>query len=147
MSYHVWSEDGYGISTKGIELTTTVERIESLLEYAPVFRDDIHNYFKESDIEKPTVEDYLDFDQDYGHGAAYLLKEVIKEAENLELITAENFDCEHYILLSPTYPWGVVNDRYKAMTQEELDSIFKKYAAVLSDEEVRPDYESVPNGG
>ena len=49
--------------------------------------------------------------------------------------------------MSPTYPWGNVNDRYRNITQNEFDEIIKRYAAILSDEEVKPDYESVPNGG
>lgn len=145
MSYHTWSVDGYGICTSEIE--TTVDRIEELLKHAPVFFKKLHDDFIEMEIDEPNIEDYLEYDCDYYSGIAFILKEVIKEAEDIELDTAENFDGDWYLLLCPWYPWSNVTEREKNLTIEELDCVLKKYIRVLTDDELIVEYQSVENGG
>ena len=116
MSYHTWSVDGYGICTNEIE--TTVDRIEELLKHAPIFSKKLHDDFIEMEIDEPNIQDYLEYDCDYYSGIAYLIKEVIQEAE-----------------------------REKNLTKEEFNKIFKKYINILTDNKLVIDYQSVENGG
>ena len=94
MSYHTWTVDGYGICTNDIE--TTKERVEKLLQLAPEFNDIIHTWFKESGIVNPELDDYLEYDEDWNSGVAYLLQRVIEEVENVRLDIAEDFDSYYY---------------------------------------------------
>ena len=146
MSYHTWHDYGYGICTDGIESSTTVERIETLLSHAPEFRDVIYSWFKVAEIEEPTVEDFADYDEDYRHGMAFLLKEVIKEAEGVEFTSCENFNCERFLIYTPRYPWEItVKDL--SLTKEKIEEILKKYVSILTDEKIDIEYQEVENGG
>ena len=49
---------------------------------APKYQKDVQGWLEEHDISEPTVDDYLEFDQDYCLGLASILKEVIFEAEH-----------------------------------------------------------------
>ena len=145
MSYHTWSVDGYGICTS--EIVTTIERIEELLKHAPIFSKKLHDDFLEWEIDEPNIYDYLGYDCDYYTGIAFIMKEVIKEAEDIQLDTAENFDGDWYLLLCPWYPWTPVTEREKNLTIEELDCVFKKYIHIVTDDELIIKYQSVENGG
>lgn len=145
MSFSTWHNYGYGVCTSDLKVNS-VERIEKLLEFAPEYRDDIHGWFEESGINKPTVDDYLDFDQDYNNGIAAILKEVIRESEGIEFEACDNFDCMRYLIYMPSYPWHMT-ERDRTVTQEELDAILKKYISVISDTEFDIDFQEVENGG
>lgn len=146
MSYHVWTVEGYGICTNDIE--TTKEKVQNLLKLAPKFNENIQNDFKKWEISNPVLEDYLEYDQDYCGGIAYLLQNVIKEAENIRLNIAEDFDCYRYLLLCPSYIWAEYTEEEKKLdTTEKVDEIFKKYIGILTEKEIDIDYRSVENGG
>ena len=146
MSYHTWSVDGYGICTDDIE--TTKEKIEKLLGLAPKFNEEVRNYFKGAEINSPELDDYLEYDQDYRSGVAFLLQAVIEEAENVKLGIADDFDGEHYLLLCPAYPWASLTEEEKRIdAKEKADELFKKYIKVLTDTDVNINYQSVENGG
>ena len=146
MSYHTWSVDGYGICTD--DITTTKDRIEKLLSLAPNFNNEIQKYFKEHDIKNPSLDDYLEYDEDYCSGLAYLLYQVIAEKENVSLDTADDFDGQWYLLLCPYYPWSNRTvEEQKLNTKEKVTNLFKKYIRILTDEHIAIDYQSVENGG
>ena len=146
MSYHTWTVDGYGICTNDIE--TTKEKVEKLLKLAPKFNEDIQNYFKETEINEPDLDDYLEYDQDYYSGVAYLLQNVIEEVENIRLDIADDFDSYYYLLLCPSYAWVEHTEEEKTLdTREKVDELFKKYIKVLTEKEIDIDYRSVENGG
>lgn len=144
MSYTSWHTYGYGIRTDIIH--TTVEKIEKLLNLAPNYKKEIHTWMQESDITKPTVDDYLDYDQDTQLGLATILSEVIFEAENIHLECAENFDCDKFLLYTPEYPWRMKENEH-TLTEAQITDIFKKYVSILTDKEIPIEYKSVANGG
>lgn len=146
MSYHTWSVNGYGICTNDIE--TTKDRVENLLSLAPNFNNIIQTYFKECDIENPSLDDYLEYDEDYCSGIAYLLQQVIEEKENVRLDIAEDFDCYYYLLLCPHYTWSNITMEEKKLDAiAKVDNLFKKYISILTDKNIDIDYQSVENGG
>lgn len=145
MSYRTWIDYGYGICVSYIEVDS-VEKLEKLLSLAPKFHSDIHDYFKESQITEPTVDDYIEYDDSYFLGLASLLKEVIQEAEGIELYACDDYDFENYLIYPPMYPWQMT-EKYKSMTEESLNELFRKYVSILTDEPVDIDYQSIENGG
>ena len=86
-----------------------------------------------------------EFDAGY-YGLASLLRLVIEEAEGLELVSCDNFDCHDFVLYPPFYPWQAT-DKDKDMTEEKLRQIFTKYVSILTDETVTIEYQEVGNGG
>ena len=146
MSYHTWTVDGYGICTNDIE--TTKERVEKLLQLAPEFNDIIHTWFKESGIVNPELDDYLEYDEDWNSGVAYLLQKVIEEVENVRLDIAEDFDSYYYLMICPSYAWTTLTKEEKELdTEEKVNDLFKKYVGMLTDNEITIEYQSVENGG
>ena len=145
MSYHTYSIDGFGFSVD--EINTNILRLRRLLNLAPEFNKQIDKYFKECEVTKPELDDYLEYDQDCMSGLAYILQEVICEAEDINLIIADDFDGEWFVLLCPSYPWEEISEKQKSLTTEKTTEIFKKYISILTDSPVRIEYQSVENGG
>jgi hypothetical protein len=147
VSCQTWHIYGFGVETSEINQgELTVERIENLLSLAPDFRKKIHQYFDELDLTEPEVDDYLEFDQDYYHGIAYLLREVIEEDANIFLSTCDSCNEEIYLLYSPSYPWEV-RDEERNLTEESLKEMFNKYLSIICDTIPEVDYQSCENGG
>lgn len=145
MSYSTWHNYGYGICTSDLKVDS-VERIEKLLEYAPEYRKEIHDWFDDGDNAEPTLDDYLDFDQDYNNGIAAILQAVIKEATGIEFAACDNFDCMRYLIYMPSYPWNMT-ERDRSITQDELDEVLKKYVSIITDSKLDIDFQEVENGG
>lgn len=147
MPYETWHIYGYGVCTSEIkEEELTVERFENLLSLAPEFRKKILQYFEECEINEPEVNDYLEFDQDYHHEIAYLLKEVIEECVGIELCTCDSCDGSIYLLYPPLYPWQMNEIDYK-VTKPFLNEIFNKYIGMICDTIPDIDVQSCENGG
>ena len=103
MSYHTYSVDGFGFSVD--EINTNILRLRRLLNCAPNFNKEMDKYLQECEITKPELDDYLEYDQDYMSGLAFILQEVIEEAEDISLVIADDFDGEWFVMLCPSYPW------------------------------------------
>lgn len=146
MSSSSWHNYGYGICTDKILKDVTVERIENLLVHAPKLRALISDYFKAQDISKPTVEDFMDYDNDYGCNIAYILQEVIEEAEGIEMCRCTNYENEAYLIYMPNYPWWLPENEAN-LTQKDIEKIIIKYASILTDTEIKCYYQSVENDG
>lgn len=147
MGYSTWHNYGYGVCTSDIpEKELTVERLENLLSLAPDFHQDVKDWFKETENTEPTVDDYLDLDQDYNHGIAYLLKEVIGEVEGIELLTCDSCGGAKFIMYSPSYPWWMT-EKDLTLTEESLEEIFNKYLSIICDTIPSIDYQECENGG
>lgn len=145
MSYSTWHTYGYGVCVSEIK-DTSVERLQSLISMAPVYQRNIQGWLSDCGISEPTYEDYMEFDQDFRLGLATMLKEVISEAENIELEACDSYDGETYLLYCPEYPWN--QDGHKQLTTEDAAiELFQKYISVLTDEPIDIDYQSVENGG
>lgn len=145
--YCTWCVNGYGIRVDDLEVT--LEQVEELIAMAPKLENEIKTYFKEQEIENPTLDDYLDYDEKCHGGIAYILKRTITEAENVEFSYAENCNNEWYLLLCPSYPWYEISEEESNLTEERTKEIIKKYMAILTDKDLEwdIDYQSVENGG
>jgi len=110
MGYSTWHTYGYGICIDDIE--TTVEKIEELLSKAPKYRKEIHDWFEECDVTKPTVRDYEDYDEDWHCGLATILCSVIKEVDDVQFVAVDDFDGNRFLLFPECYPWQL-NEKEK----------------------------------
>lgn len=145
MSYSTWHTYGCGICVSDIK-EESVERLERLLSMAPKYQKSLHDWLDECEITSPTFEDYLEFDQDYNLGLATILKEVVREAEDIELVACDDFAGADYLLYSPDYPW-YFNEVKTLPTEEAAAALFHKYISILTDEDVSIKYQEVENGG
>ncbi len=145
MSYSTWHNYGYGICVDDIK-AQDVSRLRALLELAPEFKTKIEGWLSESEVEEPSWDDYMEFDQDFQLGLATLLKEVIEETEGITLTACDDYDAVTYLLYQPTYPWKIT-DAERDLTKERLNDIFARYVRVLTDDPIDIDYQEVENGG
>ena len=145
MSYESWHNYGYGISTTKLEIDS-VERIEALLSLAPEYQTEIRQWFEECEITEPTVDDYLEFDQDYNLGIATILRIVIQEAEKVEFLACDDCHCQRFLMYPKLYPWEI-QAVDQGMTKERVEEILKKYVSIVSDTELEIDYQEAENGG
>ncbi len=145
MSYSTWHNYGYGICVDDIK-TQDVSRLRALLELAPEFKTKIEGWLSESEVEEPSWDDYMEFDQDFYLGLATILKEVIEEAEEICLTACDDYNSVSYLLYQPMYPWNM--DRMdRGLTEEKVAEIFRRYVNVLTDSPIDIDYQAVENGG
>ncbi len=145
MSYNTWHEYGYGVCADEIG-TVPIERLQALIHMAPEFEKEVTARLRECEIDKPTLSDYFEFDEDNHGGYAAILQRVIKENEKLELLCCDDFDGKDYLIFPPAYPWSMAENA-KGVTEEQLLAIFTKYIVVLTDKPITVDYQSVGNGG
>lgn len=145
MGYVTWSVNGYGTCVE--QLRPSLKKVKKLISRAPEFEKELEKYFEDNDITVPTINDYLECDQDNNAGIAYILKRVMGEAENIEFTCAEDYDCNWYLLLCPSYPWYNNTEEEKSLTEKTTREMMKKYISILSDTELEFDYQSVENGG
>lgn len=145
MSYNTWHTYGYGVCVSDIG-EPPVERIQNLLAMAPVLQKEIQEWLDERGISAPDYNDYMEFAQDFQLGLATILKDVILEAENVDLVACESYECEDYLLFAPDYPWHQKHLK-RLETEKEVEELFRKYISVLTDEPININYQSVENGG
>ena len=131
-----WIDYGYGVQMSQIKICD-VERVKALIDLAPTFKAKINAFFEEERIE-PSLNDYEDYDQDYYHGFAFILKSVIEEAEGIELLSCDDMNGEVYLMYPPLYPWQMREPDY-GVTSDKLDDIYKKYIGIISDSPVEPE--------
>ena len=113
---------------------------------APKYQKDVQGWLEEHDISEPTVDDYLEFDQDYCLGLASILKEVIFEAEHIDFVACDGYDAMKYLLFCPSYPWHIT-EYERHLTEEKIEEILSRYVSVLTDTPPDIGYQSVENGG
>mgnify|MGYP006075762323 CR=1 FL=1 len=89
MSFSTWHNYGYGICISDLNFNS-VKRLRKLLHKAPEYQAKIKKWMEDIGITKPTMEDYLDFDQDYRLGMTSILCGVINEAEGLNLYACDD---------------------------------------------------------
>ena len=145
MSYESWHNYGYGIITTKLEINS-VERIEALLSLAPTYQAEIHRWFEECEITEPTVDDYMDYDQDYNLGIATILRIVIEEVEKVEFLACDDCNCQRFLMYPPMYPWQN-KEVDREMTKERITEILTKYVSIVSDTELEIDFQEAENGG
>lgn len=87
-----------------------------------------------------------EFDEDCGLGLATMLREVILEAEGVELTSCNDYDGNTYLLYEPNYPWWL-KDSEKNLTETDICSLLAKYVSIITDELIAVDYRNPENGG
>lgn len=145
MSYQTWHTYGYGVCTEKIQIRS-VEDLEKLISLAPKYEMEIKEWLAENEIEKPTIDDYLEYDEDEYCKLASILKAVIFEVEEVEFTACNNFDGENYLIYEPSYPWHM-SKADSSMTEERIEEILRKYISIVTNQMPEMDYQSVGNGG
>lgn len=145
MSIETWHTYGYGVCLAGLGFRS-VTKIQTLLKHAPKVKEEIENRFLAQGVTEPTADDYLDYDQDYCLGMGAILKDVIAEAEGIELVACDDCNGHIYLLYSPMYPWSM-EDADRTMTKEKIKSIIGKYLSIVTESDFEVDYQSVENFG
>ncbi len=145
MSFQTWHNYGYGICVSDIK-EQSLERLRQLIHCAPGCEASVKDWLAECEIEHPTYDDYMEYDQDYHLGLATILYEVIQEAEGVTFTPCDDFDCRTYLIYQPSYPWILPENEAK-LTEERIADILGKYVRILTDEDITIDYCSVGNGG
>ena len=148
MSYHFWSVYGYGIKTDNIK--PDKERLMNFINQAPFFGTDFKEWLKDftDDPESVSLEAMEEYEDAYGNrGIAPIMSAVIFEVEHLDLMITDDVYGSTYLLLEPTYPWSLLSPEEQSLTEKSARELFLKYAKMLTDEEVLPDYQSAECGG
>lgn len=139
---------GYGVRISDYALDDP-QKILDLLEYAPNYKEfamhRLGNYVEDNslsfdDLTSSDVVWALADDHD-SEGIHYILRDVINEAEEIELITdKDEWDLsQHYLLMEICAPWNMP-DWEKKMSCERMTDIFKKYLGILFSGEIRCNY-------
>lgn len=145
MSYTSWHTYGYGVCISDIK-ECSVEHLENLLKFAPKYRERIHVWLQECGITDPIFDNYVEYDQDFSLGLATILKEVILESENVDLVACDDLDNHEYLLFVASYPWAY-GDHAVLQTEKEAEALFRKYTSILADEQIEIGYYAAENGG
>ena len=124
----------------------SLEALQALIALAPLTEKDFSDWFKENEIENPTLEDYYEYDDNDGCHLAAIMSMVIMETEGVYLTACNNIREEDFLLYEPLYPWGLT-EIDKTMTKEKLETIFCKYFSMITDDVIDLDYQEAENGG
>ena len=127
MSWHTWTEDGYGYPLfNDNNLRKVLKFIAENTEYKEI--EDCETDYDASDI--------------MGQCCADTVADIINGREQLTIFrgypSCGDTNQEEYIGVEPLYPW-TMSENDKDLTKEEANKILCKYAALLGIEEV-PDY-------
>ena len=145
MSFTTWHNYGIGICTDEIK-TQDVGRLQALLAKAPELEDKIQQWLADCGVENPTLQDYMDYDQDCCLGLATILQQVILEAEGIDMTACDNFDGCVFLIYQPQYPWELQH-RETQLTEDSLAQLFYRYVSILTDDPVPVERREVENGG
>lgn len=145
MSYVSWHIYGYGIIVSDLK-KVTYERVEQLIHKAPKYEEGYKTWLSENGITNPSLDELIEFDEDFGLGLATTLQEVILEAEGIELTACIDYEDKTYLLYEPTYPWNLKETEIR-FTEEFIRSLLIKYVSIITDEQITVDYEGAENGG
>lgn len=145
MSYKTWHYYGFGICTDYIDVEA-LERVQALVHKARNFEKEVQSIFAELDIAEPTLDDYLELDEDYRSGIAYVLRRVILECTGIDLSTCDDFDGRVYLIYMTDYPWNAPW-RHRFLTERRVERVIRKYVSMITDTEFTVDYIEAENGG
>ena len=175
MSYHTWTNYGYGFCTDNLT-NYSFESIRKLCELnketLSEYEDDLHLYLSDNtamefdddtdinalvqyanEFDNIDVNSFLDERHDdtcEGYGIGYYLKDIIKRNEDIELYACDDFGGNHYLLFTPSYPWSKLSEKERNITKEEFNDILRRYVNIVTDnhsDNIAFDYETVENGG
>lgn len=142
--------NGYGVRFgRSSGTNTTPEKIRTLLEFAPLFKEEMMEYFEDIDVvyENATVDDFESFEQDYYTGIPYIIARVINEKYKEEFMEAmSDDDCFLYLYYPAQMPWDM-SEFEKELTKEKITSIIEECWNILYDSGVCVDFVSIRNFG
>ena len=128
MSWHSWTEDGYGIPLGDIE------HVKKFLIKREKDKDIVANLKR--------VDDFSEIEDIYGDPAAWVVAGIIKHETGYDSLIG--FMCcgdtnfEDHLGFTPQFPWAL-KEKDKGLTIDKADKILKKYARELGVDE-EPDY-------
>lgn len=150
MSMRSWSVDGYGVEMTDIVKSVSAEKWAELISLAPTLQEKVQNYFDKHDYKSPySYGDYIDYccdnnEEDY---LSWLIADVIREKEYINLIVDADEDGNEYLLLESKLPWEVDTVSEQSLTPEKLERIISKYVGIISDRKIELDYVSIEHFG
>ena len=113
---------------------------------APQYEIQVRQRLQDAEITVPTVDDFLELDEDYNCGIATILANVIHEAEGIWFTACTDYNCAVYLIYQPCYPWEL-QEIERNLTEESIRLILVKYISILTDQILTIEYHSVENGG
>ena len=152
MSYYTWTTYGFGFCVDDIarDVSLTLEKVLNVAKMEPsvykIVMDHLNEICKSEDItlDELDVDNLDELEGDYcERGLTFILYNVINE---IDIVYADNYYGEQYILYAPDYPWRI-KENERNLSEEDVKQIFKKYISMLTDEPIKIDYYSVENGG
>lgn len=146
MSFETWHTYGYGVKLSKLK-SISIDKVLELIKTAPKLSKKFEDWRVQCKIETPTLEDIEEFDDNYGLGLATILRDVISEAEGINLTACDEYwGAATYLLYEQTYPWYMTN-KEKTLTEVDIQSLFVKYLSKITDETITIDYYNPENGG
>ena len=133
MSWSMWTVTGYGIDEADFTTSTDAE-IAFLKKHCPKIYEDMLNDMEISDVDASDTAAYIDycgewiadFEGESGNtGFMVILAGAIRENEGID-VQYYNGDEESAILYTERLPWEMT-EKEKALTEEDMATIFKKY--------------------
>ena len=145
MGSAIWVNYGIGVCTTDLKIKST-KSVAKLISLAPDFNEYVKQVFADCDISKPTLEDYLELDEDYQNGIAYILQEVINELTEINVTACDDINGKRYLLYQPLYPWQMTNLE-KGLYKRTVEDILTRYISVITNTEFTIDEISAENCG
>lgn len=145
MGSAIWVNYGIGVCTTDLKIKST-KSVAKLISLAPDFNEYVKQVFADCDISKPTLEDYLELDEDYQNGIAYILQEVINELTEINVTACDDINGKRYLLYQPLYPWQMTNLE-KGLDKRTVEDILTRYISVITNTEFAIDEISAENCG
>ena len=138
MGMQSYETRGYGIEfDRRGGRNTTGDKIRAMLELAPELKEDVNSWLKDCDIdpETATVEDYEDFEQDYGNGIPALIAFAMNEYYGHLIVDASSDENGIlYLYLPYELPWD--HDEFvSGLTEESFSDMLRKFYNMLYEDE------------
>ena len=132
MSSATWVNYGIGVCTSDLQIKS-LAAVKELVALSPRLEKEIADYFMDCEIDMPEIDDYLEYDQDCCNGIAYLLRQVMIDAEDLKFTACDDYDGRRYIMYQPSFPWDM-SDEEKSLSKDTVAGIITKYVSVITDD-------------
>lgn len=145
MSWQSWHTYGYGVRITELQ-SVSMEKVMELVQTAPKYAEGLNEWLHDCEIDNPTLDDLIDYDENFHIGLASLLSEVIEEREGIRLTACDDLDGHTYLLYEQTYPWRMT-DLEKSLKEEDIQSLLAKYLSQITEEIIIVDYYEPENGG
>lgn len=145
MSMETWINYGIGLCTSDLKIKSE-DAIKELISLVPELKEEVEKYLADNGIEHPSVEDYLEFDEDFLNGISYYLERAISKIEDLNVFACDDYEGNRYLIYAPAYPWEQTESD-RQLTREKVEEILSKYVSIITDDEFTIDDIKAENFG